>query len=55
MLAARLWFSQVDDGEGKRQANGKSLKRVFVGDCSCRGHGVVWLRCFPGTEILMTR
>lgn len=47
MLALRLWFNQVDDGEGKRQANGKPLGRVFAGDCSHQSHGCVWFQCFP--------
>lgn len=47
------WFSQVDNREGNRQANGNSLRRVFPGDCwhqDCEG---VWVQCFSGTDILM--
>lgn len=45
----------MDDGEGNRQANGKSLRRVFPGDCWHQDCGGVWVQCFSGTEILMIR
>lgn len=49
MLAVRLQFSQEGDGEGDRQASGKSLRRVFAGDCSHQDREGIWPQSFPGS------